>query len=324
MVTLVAPKSFASEAAFILSWPTPNPAFAQGHGYHTFLQKTGPEKDFSSGAYGCVRNNGYKFHEGIDLFPVKRSTRGKPLDSVFSAMAGRVAYINQDPRASSYGKYLVLEHMSFAPTLYTLYAHLDSFSPKLVVGKKVEVAEVLGDMGNSSSFAIPQNRAHLHFEVGLRLSDRFQNWYNRKTFTSPNKHGNFNGFNLVGLDPLLFFKSYQSGNLKSPADYIGNLQEVVRVLVKSDVKPSILKINPSLSSKHPEDSETLSWVCSFGPHGIPLNFEPTNERGSQNVEVIYFNDSYKSGPCRKLVVRKNNQLLPSEQLQAYLEILFTE
>jgi len=51
---------------FQLSWPTPNPAFAQGMGYSAFLQKTGPDKAFSSGAFGCVRNNGYKFHEGLD------------------------------------------------------------------------------------------------------------------------------------------------------------------------------------------------------------------------------------------------------------------
>ena len=56
-------------ADFALSWPTPNPAFSQGLQIAKFLQKTGPEKPVSSGAYGCVRNNGYKFHEGLDLFP---------------------------------------------------------------------------------------------------------------------------------------------------------------------------------------------------------------------------------------------------------------
>ena len=37
---------------FQLSWPTPNPAFAKGMGYSAFLQKTGPDKQFSSGAFG--------------------------------------------------------------------------------------------------------------------------------------------------------------------------------------------------------------------------------------------------------------------------------
>ena len=56
-----------SPPQFKLSWPTPNPAFARGLGYSTFLQKTGPDKAVTSGAFGCVRNNGYKFHEGLDL-----------------------------------------------------------------------------------------------------------------------------------------------------------------------------------------------------------------------------------------------------------------
>ena len=71
--SLIFTTTFASKEStpqFSLAWPTPNPAFAKGMGYSAFLQKTGPDKDFSSGAFGCVRNNGYKFHEGLDLYPI--------------------------------------------------------------------------------------------------------------------------------------------------------------------------------------------------------------------------------------------------------------
>ena len=87
----------------------------QGLGYNAFLQKTGPTKEFSSGAFGCVRNNGYKFHEGVDLFPIKKSKQGKASDSIFSVMSGHVAYINHNETKSSYGKYVVLEHPEFVP-----------------------------------------------------------------------------------------------------------------------------------------------------------------------------------------------------------------
>ena len=76
---------------FQLSWPTPNPAFAKGMGYSAFLQKTGPDKDFSSGSFGCVRNNGYKFHEGLDLYPISRDARGRAKDSIYAAMSGIVS-----------------------------------------------------------------------------------------------------------------------------------------------------------------------------------------------------------------------------------------
>ena len=74
--------SLQGKPNFQLSWPTPNPAFAKGMGYSAFLQKTGPDKAFSSGAFGCVRNNGFKFHEGLDLYPVKRDGRGRADDKV--------------------------------------------------------------------------------------------------------------------------------------------------------------------------------------------------------------------------------------------------
>jgi len=195
---------FSNKPTFRLSWPTPNPAFAKGMGYSAFLQKTGPDKSFSSGAYGCVRNNGYKFHEGLDLYPVKRDGRGRAEDNVFSAMDGVVRHLNATSGYSAYGKYLVLEHSTLSPPLYSLYAHLASIDSGLKVGSPVRVAQVLGKMGNTASYRIPLDRSHLHFEIGLRLTDNFQSWYDKKKYTTKNRHGNFSGFNLVGIDPIPF------------------------------------------------------------------------------------------------------------------------
>lgn len=319
----IAPKC-AGLAQFKLSWPTPNPAFVSGQGFHAFLQKTGPDKDFSSGAFGCVRNNGYKFHEGIDLYPIKREKNGNPSDSIFSAMAGTVAYINHKSSESSYGKYLVLEHPDHSPSLYSLYAHLDNLRDDLRVGSKVDVAEVLGKMGHSSSFRIPQSRAHLHFEIGFRLSQEFDTWYNRKSFKTPNKHGNYNGFNLVGINPLPFFKYYQSGKMHTPNDFIKQLPEIVKLRVSSNTPPGILRINPSLCASDVIDKGTRSWICSFGPYGIPLSFTPSIEQHSDKLEIISFNKMHQTGNCRKLVEKKGNSLIPSEQLLSYLEILFVQ
>lgn len=311
-------------AEFSLSWPTPNPAFVQGRGYNSFLQKTGPNKDFTSGAYGCVRNNGYKFHEGVDLFPLRKDKQGKPLDSIFSAMSGNVVYINYDESKSSYGKYVVLEHPAYVPKLYTLYGHLDSFSEGLSVGKKINVSEAIGKMGNSSSFAIPISRAHLHFEIGFRLSENFQGWYDRKNFNTANHHGNFNGYNLVGIDPLDFYKLYQGGHLKSPSDFFNRLKRIVRVRVKSKIPPAILEINPNLCPINiPKDNPPQSWICSFGPHGIPLAFEPSLELAQKNIEILAYSPLEGAGNCRKLVDRKKSSLTPSEQLVTYIEILFS-
>ena len=309
---------------FALSWPTPNPSFAKGLGYHAFLQKTGPGKDFSSGAFGCVRNNGYKFHEGLDLFPIKTNGQGHAEDSVFAAMNGTVMHISHSASASAYGKYIVLEHGNFAPVLYTLYAHLAQISKGLKIGSKVETATALGKMGNSASFHIPLNRSHLHFEVGLRLSDQFNKWYNRKKFKTKNKHGNFNGYNLVGFDPIHFYSSFQKTSFLSPIQYMESLPVVTKVRVAASFTPFIARQNLSLNSNIESRLPVRSWICSFGPFGIPLLFEASNLQATKKVQVLSYNEQADSNSCRKLISKENGILKPSDQLEVYLELIFLE
>jgi peptidoglycan LD-endopeptidase LytH len=309
---------------FALSWPTPNPSFAKGLGYHTFLQKTGPGKDFSSGSFGCVRNNGYKFHEGLDLFPIRTNGQGYAEDSVFAAMYGTVVHISHSATASAYGKYVVLEHDNFEPVLYTLYAHLAEISNSLKIGLKVKAAAPLGKMGNSASFHIPLNRSHLHFEVGFRLSNQFNKWYNRQNFKTKNKHGNFNGYNLVGFDPIDFYSNYQKTSFSSPLQYVESLPIVTKVRVAASVTPFIVHQNKSLHSNIKNSLPLRSWVCSFGPFGIPLLFEASNLQATQKIQVLSYNEQADSNSCRKLISKENGLLKPSNQLEVYLELIFLE
>ena len=309
---------------FSLSWPTPNPSFAKGLGYSTFLQKTGPDKDFSSGAFGCVRNHGYKFHEGLDLFPVQTTAKGYAVDSIFAAMAGEIAYISRAPKDSAYGRYMVIEHKTFTPVLYSLYAHMAEIPPKLSTGMNVSVAQPIGRMGNSASFHIPLNRSHLHFEIGVRLSDQFDKWYLRQSFKSKNKHGNYNGYNLVGIDPIKFYSSYQSGAFDEPAKYFKSLSPVTKILVKHQTLPDLAQSNPGLFSNLGLGKSTKSWICSFGPYGFPLGFEATTIETNEPIKVVSYDESLDSGFCRKLITSRNGTLYPSDQLLTYLELIFLD
>ena len=317
--------SIAGTPTFQLSWPTPNPAFARGMGYSAFLQKTGPDKEFSSGAFGCVRNNGYKFHEGLDLYPVKRDPKGKAEDSIFAITDGIVTHINATAGYSAYGKYVVLEHKNLTPSLYSLYAHLDSISPKLAVGSKVSIAQVIGKMGNSSSgYRIPLNRSHLHFEIGLRLTNKFQNWYNKKRFSSKNRHGNYSGFNLVGIDPIQFYSEYKKKSFATPEDFLRTLSPSVVVQVKTDKTPDFVTRYPSLSVAK-KSNNSNGWKVTFGPYGIPLLIEPVTELISpkeKQIQVLSFNPESQKKPCRRLTKKMGNQYVPAEQLQTYLELIF--
>ena len=309
---------------FSLSWPTPNASFAKGLGYHAFLQKTGPDKDFSSGAFGCVRNNGYKFHEGLDLFPVKSNSQGKAEDSIFAAMDGMVTYLSHKASDSAYGKYIVLEHTQFNPIIYSLYAHLDEISPSLSVGKMVQVAEPIGQMGNTASFRIPLDRSHLHFEVGIRLSNQFDKWYKRQRFKTPNKHNNYNGYNLVGIDPIKFYSEYQKKSFRTPAEFFRNLPTVAKVQVMSPKNPFLASRSSALMPSPPTPKLIKSWICSFGPFGLPTRLEPSASSFDGTIRILSYDEKHDSDFCRKLMVRKHGKLHPSEQLETYLELIFLD
>lgn len=309
---------------FTLAWPTPNPSFAKGLGYHAFLQKTGPGKEFSSGAFGCVRNNGYKFHEGLDLFPVRSSKQGHAEDSIFAVMDGTVSHVSYSATASAYGKYIVLEHKGFNPVLYSLYAHLAKISDGLKVGSQVKIAQVLGKMGNSASFRIPLSRSHLHFEVGLRLSNQFNKWYARQSFKTKNKHGNFNGYNLVGFDPIHFYSSFQKKKFSSPTEYLNSLPVVTKIRVNAPHLPFFARQNPSLTTGNIKNPSIKSWICSFGPFGVPLRLEASGLNVAEKIQVLSYNEQVDSDFCRKLIKREKGKLRPSDQLEAYLELIFLE
>lgn len=322
---LLLPFLHAAQPAFLLSWPTPNPAFAKGMGYSAFLQKTGPDKAYSSGAFGCVRNHGFKFHEGLDLFPVKRDGRGRAEDKVFSAMGGVVRHINPTSSHSAYGKYLVLEHTRLDPPLYSLYAHLASIEPGLKLGSPVKVAQVLGKMGNTASYRIPLDRSHLHFEIGLRLTDDFQSWYDKKPYKTRNRHGNYSGFNLVGIDPLPFYSAYQRKSFASPRDYLRSLPVAAKIRVRSSRAPDFVRRYPTLCKSPAKGSAPIAWDCSFGPFGIPLRIEPATQplsSKSAKYQVLSVDLATQQKPCRRLVEKKGSQLVPAEQLLVYLELLF--
>ena len=309
---------------FSLAWPTPNPSFAQGLGYHTFLQKTGPDKDFSSGAFGCVRNHGSKFHEGLDLFPLRVNSRGVAQDSIFAALKGRIVHISTLASDSAYGKYIVLEHEEFEPVLYSLYAHLDSINEGLKIGGPVEVAQEIGKMGNTASFHIPLNRSHLHFEVGIRLSEKFDIWYNRQKFKTKNKHHNFNGYNLVGLDPIKFYREYQKSPFASPAEYLTTLPLITKIQVSHSRAPFLAQRNPSMTSTLVSNQPVKSWICSFGPFGFPLKFEKSSLVLNEPIRILSYDENLDSDLCRKLILKRNGKLYPSEQLEAYLELIFLD
>jgi len=270
---LIPPVAQAAER-FQLVWPTPNPAWTEGKAPTQWLQHAG-SGDPESGGFGGVRVSGSQFHEGIDIRPVSRDKRGEPLDNVLAAMNGVVRHASGSAGDSSYGRYVVLEHPAMTPAVYTLYAHLARLAPGLRAGDSVTAGQPLGTMGHSSGgYMIPVDRSHLHFEIGVMVTENFQAWYDRKKFGSRNEHGAWNGMNLMGVDPLAFFNEWRAGHLETVHDFFARMETAVRMRIATIRTPDFVTRYPSLLTKPLPVGLVAGWEVRFNWTGVPFAWTP--------------------------------------------------
>lgn len=261
----------AKTAAIV--WPTPNKAFMQNGELAAWAQDTGTG-DPHSGLFGCVRDDGHKFHEGIDIKCTQRDKKGEPTDAIFAALDGRVAYIESVAASGDYGRYIVLEHPKADVPVYTLYGHLSAIAPGLKVGQLVSAGETIGTMGHSGTENIPVARAHMHFEIGLRLSDDFQHYYDAEKLPGKNEHGNYNGINLIGSDPEAFFEQVRSGKFKNFADYIRSMPTAFTLRVTTTRVPDFAMRYPALLAKPVPLGGVAGWDVAFTWYGMPKLLTP--------------------------------------------------
>jgi murein DD-endopeptidase MepM/ murein hydrolase activator NlpD len=235
------------------------------------FQPTG-SGNVQSALYGSVRTVqsgkglASSFHEGVDIAPVHRDARGLPLDKVYAVASGKVGYVNRQPGNSNYGNYVVLLHEDPVGEVYTLYAHLAAVESSLQSGVAVMSGAELGRMGHTPVSIIPVERAHLHFEVGLLVNARFGEWF-RGQRLKPD-HGNFNGQNLLALNPLEFLKSQRGHEEFEFGDFLKAVPVAFEVLVPMVRPCDYFRRYPGLWEG---TAETAGWaVLSCSENGTPL------------------------------------------------------
>ena len=242
-----------------------------------------PESAF----YGSVRTvwSGKRlvpsFHEGIDIAPIERDRAGNPRDVVMAAADGEVAYVNRYSGNSNYGKYVVLLHGAGPGRIYTLYAHLDEIGTEIRPGTQVEQGSVLGIMGSTSNERIPPANAHLHFEICLPLSSRFQQWF-RKQKLSPD-HGNYNGWNLIGLDPLAVYDKQEESD-EDEYDLYAHLAAIPRafeLVLKMPHQLDFFRRYPALWQDTEFNGGVMVIACS--ENGLLLSGRSAN--GNETAEL---------------------------------------
>lgn len=232
-------------------------------------------KPWTGGSYGFVRNQkrtsagivSTRLHEGLDIRPVKRDSSGNPLDEVRSIAAGTVVYVNANAASSNYGRYIVVHHDWGDGPFFSLYAHLDT--PFATAGQQVTPGQKIAKMGFTGA-GINRERAHVHLELNMLLSDRFQIWYDHH-FTTKNNHGIFNGFNLTGIDIAgLFLAQRANPNISIPEFLTNNIETYYKVLVPKTGFPDFVRRYPWLARDLDKVKKPLSWEIAFSATGVPL------------------------------------------------------
>lgn len=309
-----------------ISWPTPNDSWAKGRGYESWVQPT-VSGEPTSGLWGSVRSSGTQFHEGLDIKPVSRDKRGEPRDSVTAAMDGVVRNISSRSGESNYGRYIVIEHPGVTPAVYTLYAHLARIEPGIFEGTTVKRGQVLGTMGHSSNGNIPAERAHLHFEIGLMLTQDFSSWYAWKKFGSPNQQGLWNGMNLMGIDPRNFLERWRARRVNNFAEYFAGLDSAVRLRVVTTRVPDFIRRYPALLRK-PIDGLVGGWEVQCDVTGLPFAWTPLSPMQvaglrANSVEILSVdNAALRAFRGKSLIRTRGGQPAPGSDLTTMLQLVF--
>jgi hypothetical protein len=229
---------------------------------------------------------------------------------------------------SSYGRYVVVEHEDELLPFHTLYAHLASIGRGIRPGVRVEAGSILGVMGRSASYRIPRSRAHLHFEMGLRLTDSFQDWFDRQRFGSENRHGVWNGMNLVSVDPLRFYEDLRMGRVSSFLGHLQQLPVVARIRVFSDRTPDFVENFPALVTGPLGQRPVVAWDIAFTKYGLPKEWTPRfAEEGLRgrpgDVRIVAYNPSMLTGQsCRRVLDMAGGQPTLSAGTLSTLKKLF--
>ncbi len=312
-LTLLACSLRLSAQPFLL--PTANRALfdADGGGERFFVPTVG--KPWKSGCFGCVRTEGWQMHEGLDIRCLQRDKNGEPTDPVMATAAGTVAYVNRKPSLSNYGNYIILRHVVDGIEVCSIYAHLREVRADLKTGDAIKAGETIGILGRTANTrqGISKERAHVHFELNLFVSERFPAWYKKNYPKQRNDHGQWNGQNLLGIDPrAVFLEQQEQGAKFNLVNLIQSQPELCRVLVRETDFPWLKRYAPLVRPNPVATKEGIAgYEISMNFVGIPIALTPraaSEIKSKARVQLLSVNEvEYKKNPCRKIVSNRNGR-----------------
>ncbi|MDB4537245.1 M23 family metallopeptidase [Akkermansiaceae bacterium] len=313
-----------------LSLPTDNTAIFDGkpEDFYMWVPRTFEgvtSQPWTAGQYGFVRTlvrtegDGIvarKFHEGLDIKPTKRDANNAALDEVRTIADGIVAHVSPNKGASNYGVYVVMEHDFGYGKIYSLYAHLAKITAEK--GQTLKSGEPIGIMGYTGD-GITRERSHLHLEINLMSSDRFDDYI--AAIGSVNPHGNYNGMNLIGIDAASLFLSHKTNPAISIPTFLASAAPYFKVAVPREADLSLCERYPWLK-KGDHEAPSPSWEISFTGSGIPLSVVPSHrEVNKPLVTYVRSTRSSHSYYTRKRLLGTGRNATLSNSGQNFIKLL---
>ncbi len=309
-------------------FPTANHSLLEPGGEQKFFVGT-VGKPWATGRFGCVRTDGWQMHEGLDIKCIQRDSAGEPLDPVLATADGTVAYFSAKPSLSNYGNYVVLRHRIDGLEVYSLYAHLKKIRDDLKIGQAVRSGEAIATMGRTTNTreGISRDRAHVHFELDLFVNEGFPRWYKQAFPTQRNDHGEWNGQNLLGLDPrLVLLEQNRPGTNFSLVNFVRHQAELCRVLVRDTDFPWLKRYAPLIERNLLAEKEGVAgYEISLNYNGVPYRLIPraaSEIKNKAKFQLLSVNEAeYRSHPCRRLVIKRGDRWALARNGNNVLELL---
>ena len=193
--------------------------------------------------------------------------------------------------------------------IYSTYAHLREVARDLKPGSTVKSGETIGITGRTANTreGISKDRAHVHFELNLFVNERFPAWYKKNYPGQRNDHGQWNGQNLLGIDPrAIFLEQQRSGREIQPRATSSRARpELCRVAVRATDFPWLKRyaalVRPNPTAQRKALSATKS-ALNF--NGIPMRLIPraaSEMKGKPKFQLLSVNEAeQQKNPCRRL------------------------
>src|SRR4030095_8903567 len=186
------------------------------------------------------------------------------------------------PGYSNYGKYIVVEHRWGGSNYYSLYGHLSSIAVQ--PGDAVKRGQRMAVMGYTGT-GLNRERAHLHLELNLMLSDQFEGWYNTFFRDDPNHNGIYNGMNLIGLDIARLYLALRKNPSLTIPEFLTREETFYKVTLPKSRHFELAK-SYSWMFATGRPNEKSAWEVSFAQSGVPLRIE-SSDKNVTHPELSY-------------------------------------